>query len=137
MARTDNFRRQHDDLLSLANQIVAELEPARLAHSAEKVHGLLLQLAGKIGVHLAMEDQSLYPRLLESDDPELRALAQRFVDEMGGIAATFEDYVKAWGQSSIEGDPQSFARQSQAVFDALADRIARENEQLYPLADRA
>jgi hemerythrin-like domain-containing protein len=100
------------------------------------VRALLSSLAGKLGVHLAMEDKALYPRLAEDGAPPDAALAAAFMQEMGGLGAAFAAYNRNWPAPAIAADPAGFARETRAVFAALARRIERENRQLYPIADR-
>jgi hypothetical protein len=135
MAYTDNFRRQHQDLLALAGEIAGKLkaQPA----DARGLRNLLSALAGKLTVHLAMEDKALYPRLVQENVDNSRALADAFQQEMGGLAGTFADYNQKWQLDAIAADPAGFASETHKVFAAVGRRIARENSELYPLADRA
>ena len=59
-------------------------------------------------MHLAAEDNVLYPQMLKSTDAKARALAQRFVTEMHPISDAFK---------------------------VLGERVRREHEELYSLAD--
>lgn len=135
MAYTDNFKRQHQEMLGIVGDIVGKLksQPA----DAKALRTLLSALAGKLTVHLAMEDKALYPRLAQANVDNSRALANAFQQEMGGLAGIFADYNQKWQQNAIQADPGGFALATQEVFGALGRRIARENAELYPLADRA
>ena len=86
--------------------------------------------------HLKAEDWILYPTLLASDDPETAATAQRFLDEMGGVAAAFLAYADKWSASAIESDWAGYCCESAGIIEALTQRILRENCELYPLAER-
>jgi hemerythrin HHE cation binding domain-containing protein len=134
MAYTDNFRRQHQELLAMVGEVAGKLkaEPG----DARGLRNLLSALAGKLTVHLAMEDKALYPRLAEAKVESARGLARSFQQEMGGLAQTFANYNQKWQADAIKGDPGGFARETHAVFAAIGRRIGRENEELYPLADR-
>ena len=88
-------------------------------------------------VHLAMEDNALYPRLAQVNVDNSRGVAEAFQQEMGGLARTFAGYNEKWQANEIAADPAGFARDTHAVFAAIGRRIARENAELYPLADRA
>lgn len=136
MALTDRFRTQHDDLLAIAGQIAPRLDAAELSKSATAVRDLLSQLMGALKMHLTMEDNSLYPRLLQHQDPEVRKLAKQFMTEMGGIAEVVQAYSAKWStERKIQEDPETFITETEGLFEALAGRIDRENNQLYPLAD--
>lgn len=134
MSFTDKFKAQHNEILQIAKEMTAQLkgdnDPAVLRK-------LLSNLAGKLNFHLAMEDQALYPRLMERKDSAAQGMAKKFMDEMGGLGKVFGTYNDKWQVSAIRNDPAGFANETQAVFAALTKRIARENTELYPLADRA
>ena len=133
MGFTDKFRVQHEEILALAGEITAELKGKADAGVMRKQ---LSNLAGKVNFHLAMEDKALYPRLMQQD-AEANKMALRFQKEMGGLAGVFVEYTNKWPLAAIKSDPAGFANETRKVFGALAQRIERENAQLYPLADRA
>lgn len=136
MANSDRFRQQHDELLALANDLAAELDAGKLAHDASGARSILSKLAGKLILHLGAEDQHLYPRLMESDNPETRKIAKQFVDEMGDIAKVFTAYNDKWRTtSSIQKAADGFINETKAIYQALANRIDKENNILYPLMD--
>lgn len=135
MAYTDNFRRQHQDLLGMVGEIVARMKAE--PNDARGLRNLLSALAGKLTVHLAMEDNALYPRMAQVNVDNSRSVAQAFQQEMGGLAKAFADYNQKWQMNAIAADPAAFARDTHSVFAAIGRRIARENNELYPLADRA
>lgn len=133
MSFTDKFRQQHDEILALAGDIQQEL---KAKGDAQALRTLLSSLAGKLNFHLAMEDQALYPRIMKLD-PKAKELATRFVSEMGGLAQAFGAYNAKWQTSAIRNDPAGFAEETREIFVALGKRVARENAELYPLADKA
>ena len=134
MAYTDNFRRQHQELLTMVGEIAGRVkaEPG----DARGLRNLLSALAGKLTVHLAMEDKALYPRLAEAKVESSRGIARAFQQEMGGLAQAFADYNQKWQTAAIAADQGGFARETRAVFGAIGRRIGRENLELYPLADQ-
>lgn len=136
MSATTRFREQHDGLLALATEISACLDANEISQDASKVKSLLSKLMGKLKVHLAMEDKSLYPSLLEKGDDQLKAMTQRFIDEMGGIGEAVETYADKWSTASaIQNDVQGFISETNAIFAALAERIDKENNELYAAFD--
>jgi hypothetical protein len=60
MARTDNFRKQHVEILSIARDINQQLGPELSEQEAASIRRQLSKMHGIVGLHLAMEDQSLY-----------------------------------------------------------------------------
>ena len=137
MPYTDNFRRQHQEILSVVGEIQAKLKPDTVRNDPKAVRTLLSALAGKLTIHLAMEDKALYPRMIQADVDNSKAMATTFQAEMGGIGQVFTAYNQKWQAGTIGADPAGFVRETQDLFGALGKRIERENGQLYPLADRA
>jgi Hemerythrin HHE cation binding domain len=134
MGYTDKFRSQHSDILEVVGDITQNI---KVQADAAVLRRMLSNLAGKLNLHLAMEDKALYPRLMEMKDGDAKEVATRFMTEMGGLGGAFAAYNNKWQVSVIRKDPAGFSKESHAVFSALGKRIARENADLYPLADRA
>jgi iron-sulfur cluster repair protein YtfE (RIC family) len=135
MGFTDKFRTQHDEILALAGSITEQL--ARPQPDAAAIRKQLSNMAGKVGFHLAMEDQALYPRLMERKGSRTEATASKFKNEMGGLAQVFTDYNAKWQLTAMRQDMEGFSHETRKVFGALAHRITRETNELYPLADQA
>lgn len=140
MGRTANLRRQHDGAMALVGELTARidrLDPAGTDRvTAAAIVLLLAKLEGLLRIHFAQEDRVLYPSLMRSPDATVADTARRFFDEMGAIGPAFDAYVAEWrAADAVMARPQAFAEASRALFAALGDRIARENGELYPMAD--
>lgn len=136
----DLYRQQHRDLLGLAARLGERADHAslRTADGAGEAHRLLHDLSGKLMVHLKMEDRSLYPALLVSADPAVRAEARRFQDEMGALWPSAEAFFRRWLRpDSILHAPDAFAAELRPLLHALAARIAAEDAELFPRVDPA
>lgn len=127
------FSDQHQELLNVAGQLAEKLDPDALAKDAWDARGLLSTLAGKLTVHLALEDRIVYPALLGSPDESVRELTQQFKTEMGGIAELFQVYVSNWPHAmAVESQPQKFIDETQAILTVLGERVENEEADLYP-----
>ncbi|MDH3890989.1 MAG: hemerythrin domain-containing protein [candidate division Zixibacteria bacterium] len=136
MALTDNLVKQHADLVRLVEQISAHLEVDKVTNETDEISDLLSQLAGKLTMHLAMEDKSLYPKLLGHRDDKVKQVTQKYIDEMGQLAEAFQNYLEKWrGASAKRDNAQGFIDDTKAVFGALDKRIKSENSELYPLVE--
>lgn len=136
MRKTDTLRRQHKDLLEIAAEISSHLNSDKLSKDANEVRSLLSQLFGKLNVHLTLEDQVLYPQLINHSDEKIKETAKRFVDQMGGIADALKDYKNKWSNAiKIQKAADDFINDTKGIFDALAKRIEKENNELYVLLD--
>ncbi len=137
MAVTDNFRKQHAEMVEAVKSIQSQLKPEALAAGVADVRNKLSQLFGKLSLHLAMEDNSLYPRYQKHADAKVRDVADRFAKEMNGVKPAIEAFSRKWTEGGIKADPSGFCVEATRLFDVLADRIRRENTEFYPLLDKA
>lgn len=134
--RTSRFRDQHAVLLTMATELDHLSATLSNAAEAKAARDHLNRLAGKLVVHLAKEDKSLYPQLLKSDSEEVVALTKRYIREMGDLAATFDQYNRRWvSPDAILKNRQQFQTETSAIVEALAIRIEQEDNELYVLAD--
>ena len=133
---TENFRRQHVELLELAAEIGGRLSPDAVTRGAGELRRLLAQFAGRLNIHARMENEALYPRLLEHHDPRVRAQADALFSEVGGIYEAFGALLEDWPSATeMEQRPADFIRQAYKVFRLLGKRMIREENELYPLVD--
>lgn len=122
--------------MQLGVEILGQLQPDSVAERAPEIRRALARFAGKLTVHASMEGDALYSRLLAHDRFEVRAIAEGFVDELGGIYGAFSNFTRQWPDAdSIARDPATFVRDTRDVFKLLARRMIRETSELYPLVD--
>lgn len=135
--RTASFRRQHDEIIALIEELRSLFDEKQLARDASPARRLVSAIAGNLTMHLAMEDRSLYPRIVERGNVALRALGNEFVTEMGGLADAWQKFVARWPDArTIQSDAKAFVADAGTTLDAIARRIERENAELYPRVDR-
>ncbi len=136
MAATQRYRTQHTELLALTDQILTLIAAGDIVGRVASVRALLSALAGKLSIHLAMEDKTLYPNLMLHHDPDIRALAARYSDEMGSLAEDFTQFNRRWLTAAhIEKSPTEFVTEATRIFAALSSRIEKEDQGLYRLVD--
>lgn len=134
--RSEALREAHRDLLQLIDTMSTQLEHAKLERDASEARASLSMLAGKLTIHLAMEDKALYPRLASHSSQEVRKIGKRFADEMGGILDVFKEYLSHWPTpEAVQLDAAQFVVETREIFDALRARIAKEHNELFPKLD--
>ena len=103
---------------------------------SDKLRKALVELSARVTVHLASEDQVVYPRLIKAADQNVSTIAKRFADEMGGIGDAFKVYLSHWRNAvAIAARARTFASETKQIASALGTRIDREERELYPLLD--
>lgn len=135
MSNMLQLRTDHVELIDICAHLEATMSGPTPPSSVD-LFGVRKRLTSKLIAHLKSEDWLLYPRLLDSSDPEIAETARRFVDEMGGLAAAFNAYVEAWDALRIEREWPQYKAETAGIIEALRCRITRENRELYPLVER-
>ena len=140
MARTSTLRAQHDHAEKLFDELFERIDRFDAAAEGADAYSLslcLAKIAGVLRTHFAIEDQVLYPMLIASESREVAVVARVFEREIGSLGDQFERFLQRWGRSAeIATAIPQFRYECDMMFAALRDRIARENRELYPLADR-
>lgn len=114
-----------------------ELTRAGVAANAKEIATAIVQMSGKIKLHLAAEDATLYPAMEKSTNAEAMRTARSFRSEMGLLAKAYAVFVARWNTpTSLANDPEGFRADANEVLKALFQRMQREDRQLYPLAQR-
>jgi len=130
------FRQQHARILKLGTLLGEQAKAAADPTTVNDVLATLEAFTAELVEHLEQEDGYLYPAMIASDDGDLSALAARYRAEMGGITDLFHLYRRRWTAETIRTDPLRFARETGLLLDGLVDRVRRENEDLYPAAEK-
>jgi len=130
----ENLTRQHRELVRTATEMFGWLDVGKLrARGAGDVLRLLWSLTGILRVHLAMEDRSHYPGLVQHKDLQLRTMARRFLDERGTIQERYDAYHALWSSTAaIERDPARFIDETRLILGVLWNRMKLEDDVLHP-----
>jgi len=136
-ARIESLRQQHDVAEDMAAAILSRIASYRDQFDAIKIARLIGKLNALLRVHFAYEDTVFYPLMMRSGDCEAAARAHLFAHETGTLAEEFEEFVRRWsGPTIIDSMFGQFGEEATILFAALGARIERENDLLYPLAER-
>ncbi|WP_158213718.1 hemerythrin domain-containing protein [Sphingopyxis witflariensis] len=135
-AEIERLTSEHSRLLALAASLGRHLNGSFPTDRAalDDFHGARTQLRNQLIAHLKREDWVLYPSMLASDDRQLAITAQNFADEMGHISEAFSNYSRQWLPDAIAADWPGYCAATKGILGALAERIEREDGELYPLA---
>ena len=83
--------------------------------------------------HLTNEDAIVYPRLLQSGNAQVRAVAGRLLAESGELTEVFDADCARWTGTTIAADWPGFRFATSELLGMLDRRIAAEAFELYPL----
>ncbi|PIQ23191.1 hypothetical protein COW36_19175 [bacterium (Candidatus Blackallbacteria) CG17_big_fil_post_rev_8_21_14_2_50_48_46] len=133
--KTEGFRKQHAEILTLVHHLKADLKNLNPSLHFQTFRNQITHLLGKVQVHLTMEDHVLYPILMQSRSQDLSSLAQDYQTEMGGIKRGLINFTQEWTAEKMREEPEGFGRAGFTLLAELETRIERENEQLYTQYD--
>jgi len=129
--KTQNFRRQHEELTALVAEMIPLLSISKIKDNSPKIHSLMSQFSGKLKAHLSMEDTVLYPAILNSQHS---AIANKYSNEMKTLKPAVEVFFRKYiNIKTLEEKPQEFINELTQIVDILKKRIDAEHRELYPL----
>lgn len=132
----DRFKQDHVAILTEVTEL-RKLIQAGVMQNADVIARKIVSISSTIKLHLAAEDRTLYPRLLDSGDHDIAQIGQVYQAEMGDIAAAYMEFARNWNiESKVSANPEGFKEEANNIFKSLHQRIQRENRSLYPLAER-
>lgn len=132
---TGIFRQEHAVLLRSASRLAGLAATLQNRADAVSVRALIDGMNDNLVDHLTKEDTQLYPQMMASDDPELQIMAREAFEDMGLLHGAWVAYRNQWPVDRIVADASTFSAATGALVEALATRIAMENELLYPAAE--
>lgn len=135
MSFTQQLRDEHAQIIELLKEFEAVLQQSEPPPAAP-LFDLRNRITHILIAHLKTEDWLLYPSLLESERPYIAETARHLQHDMGGLADSYNAYTRQWTAQAIAADWEGYRRDSAVVIRMLRKRVAREDSELYPLADR-
>lgn len=132
----EKFKKDHNAILTLVTEL-RKTSQAGVAENADAIAQQIRAVSSIIKLHLAAEDRVLYPAFAKSQNPSVSKIGEQFRLEMGNIASAYMAFSGKWGVGTeVAHHPDGFREAANNIFKALHQRIQRENQVLYPLADQ-
>lgn len=128
----DKLKHQHRDI---KQRIAAlrDLTRAGVEDNAEAIALDIVAMSALIKLHLAVEDQVLYPALQADGQSDLAQLAQHYQSDMVPIAAAYDAFARRWNTSQrVRENVVEFRDDANLVLRKLHERMLREDRDFYP-----
>ena len=128
----DKLKHQHR---GIKQRIAAlrDLTRAGVEDNAEAIALDIVAMSALIKLHLAVEDQVLYPALQVDHQSDLARLARHYQSDMVPIAAAYDAFARRWNTSQrVREDAQGFRDDANLVLRKLHERMLREDREFYP-----
>lgn len=129
------LRNEHAVLLRSASRLVGLAATLLTRGDAIDVRELIDGMNATLVDHLTKEDNELYPLMMASDDHDLQEMAREAFEDMGLLHGAWLAYRNQWTVDRILLETSTFNAATSALVEALATRIAMENDTLYPAVD--
>ena len=132
----DRYHEQHREIRDQLKALGQWMAPEALAADPGAGRRALVTLGAQLNIHLAYEDAALYPPLLRSADPVIQRKTRQYMEEMGGIKATLRGHLQRWVSTQrVEAAPEAFRTETEALLQALQQRLEAEDRDFYPLLE--
>ena len=128
----DKFKYQHTDILRGIATLRA-LAHAGVEGNATAIAQGIVAMSGTIKLHLAVEDQVLYPALQRGGNAELARMGRQYQSEMESIASAYDAFARRWNTADkVRRGAQDFREQANVVLRKVYERMQREDHDFYP-----
>lgn len=135
MRQFDQMKDAHKSVYKAMKETEAMLND--IEGNAMQIAQNISRLAGTLKIHLSSEDRYLYPSLMESDKSNLKNMADRYQKEMGGLSQEFMTFKDKYNTSSkLKSNVTKAKEEITAIFRKIEKRIQKEDQELYPLAEK-
>ena len=129
----DNLERQHKEIWTIFLAIEKIINLKNINNEIDELVRNINVLAGKLNIHIISEDKFLYPKLMESNDLQIKNIAIKYYDEMGHISNTFKNFKNKFNtKNKITNNMQEFEKEAKNMFKTLRERLEKEDNSLYP-----
>jgi hemerythrin-like domain-containing protein len=133
MANINNLERQHSEIKDSVLKIKQGINSINITEAVDVLVREINTLAGKLNIHMNSEDKFLYPALIESNDKQLKQIAEKYSQEMGDIHTGFNTYKNRFNtKTKILSDEDGFLKGSKEIIKLLEERVSKEDMYLYP-----
>lgn len=134
MSNIDNLRRQHEEIYKVVEELKKLISKPDLENAAIDIAQKINLLTGKLIIHLGTEDEFLYPKLLKSENKEVKNLAKAYVEEMGNINSKFNEYKSKYNtKSKILENINEIISDTKKILQILEGRMKKEDFNLYTM----
>ena len=132
---TQNLRQEHAVLLRSASHLAGLAATLQTRDDALSVRAVIDGMNAGLVAHLSKEDAELYPEMMASEDHALQTMAREAFEDMGLLHGAWVAYRNQWTVDRILSETSTFNAATGALVEALATRIAMENQVLYPAVE--
>lgn len=133
MYTIEDLKQQNQEISELCDVLCVLMDKPEL-HDNPHVSDLLNRFKEKVWMHLVFEDNILYAELARHQDERVSEVAKQFHENARLIKHRFAEFVKHWCRPAItETEHANLQNECSDIFQMVRERIAFENEKMFPL----
>lgn len=137
MNKLNLLKKQHEQINQLITDTKELLTEELKEETVKTVAKNINNLAGKLKIHLGSEDRFLYPQLMKNGDTLVKKKAKDYAEEMGDLSKIFMEFKRKYNTpTKINRNSDFIHSEAKKVFEAIEERIAKEDHDLYQLAEK-
>lgn len=126
------YMEQHQSIREEINIINALINKGNIAEDAGEIALHINLLAGRLNIHLSVEDKYLYPELQETGDAQLKNMVEAYKSEMGELFDEFNTYkVQFNTKPKLMAHEGIFISNTKRIFNQIISRMEKEEKGLY------
>ena len=123
---------QHQTIRGEINIINNLINKGNIVEDAMEIALHINLLAGKLNIHLSLEDKYLYPDLQKRNEEKLKEIADGYKREMSGLFDAFNEYkIKFNTKTKIIEQKELFIAHTKRIVNQIIRRMEKEEKELY------
>jgi len=137
MYSLDELKQQNQEIKDLCAVLTVLIEEKSL-HDNPCMCELMSCFKEKVWMHLVFEDNTVYAELLRHHDKAVSETARNYHDSARSIRKRFSNYVRHWCNPAVTDEEHAaLLEESRDLFRQIRERADYENEQMFPLIEKA
>ena len=137
MYSLDELKQQNQEIKDLCAVLSVLIEEKSL-HDNPCMCELMSRFKEKVWMHLVFEDNTVYAELLRHQDKSVSDTARKYHDSARAIRKRFSGYVRNWCNPAVsDAEHAALLEESRELFSEIRARADYENEQMFPLIEKA
>jgi iron-sulfur cluster repair protein YtfE (RIC family) len=130
---TNSLMKQHDELILIVSKINEKKEENL---NISEISQLIIELAKKLKMHVAVEKKFLYPKILSYATDSDKEKARNVLNDMDMFNDHIVEYMKNYfSELKISKDVNGFFYDSKGLLNHLKQLFEKEKTILYPIVD--
>lgn len=128
------YLEQHEKVRQEIKYLQSIIDKKEVIENANEITSHINALAGKLNMHLSIEDKHLYPDLRKQENTKVQKMVDEYINEMGGLFEEFNAYKLQFNtKSKLVSNVEAFEKSTKEIFYKILKRMEKEEKGIYTL----